>query len=124
VELAPPPFPGFGSLVAFILNQMAQAVNPAVVGPFDAPFANLAFPEKVTVFAILESGLAGLELVPLAGVLPIFVAFVAYSEAGLLNPDHCTLDGVPVGWVISGYDGVADGRNAFLGYYQNRRRAV
>lgn len=124
LNLAPPPFPGFGALVAFILNNVAQAVNPAATGPFDSHFANLSFGEKATVFAVMESGQAGPELVPLGGVLPFLTAFVAYSEAGLLAPDQCTLSGVPVGWANSSYDGVADGRADFRGYFEGRRSAT
>jgi hypothetical protein len=58
----------------------------------------------------MESGQAGPELVPLGGILPMLTGFIAYSEAGLLVPEFCTLNGVPVGWANSGYDGVADGR--------------
>jgi hypothetical protein len=123
VGLAPPPFPGFGALVAFILNNVALAVHPAPAGPFDSPFANLSFAEKVTVFAVIEGGLAGPELAPLPESLTVFTAFISYSEAGVLIPEDCTLDGVPVGWALTGYDGVADGRDAFKGYYQNRRSA-
>jgi hypothetical protein len=50
--------------------------------------------------------------------------FIAYSEAGLLAPDVCTLSGVPVGWAISGYQGVADGRDDFHGYFEGRQSAV
>jgi len=121
-SLAPPPFPGFADLVAFVLNNVAQVVNPTVAGPFSAPFANLSFDEKVLVFAAMESGAAGPDLVPLGGALPVFVAFIAYSEAGVFDPTTRTLTGVPVGWLISGYDGVADGRDEFLGYFQNRRK--
>lgn len=121
INLAPPPFPGFSAFVAFILNHAAQTVYPTVTGPFDSHFANLSFGGKATVFGIMESGLAGPELMPLAGILPALTAFIAYSETGLLNPASCTVSGVPVGWMISRYEGVADGRNDFQGYFQNRR---
>jgi hypothetical protein len=124
VGLAPPPFPEFADLIAFILNNVALAVNPAPVGPFGSPFANLSFIEKVTVFGAMEGGAADPELVPLAGVLPVFTAFAAYSEAGVLDPASQTLAARPVGWAISGYEGTADGRGEFLGYFQNRRRVT
>jgi hypothetical protein len=124
LNLAPPPFPGFGALVAFILNNVAQAVNPAATRPFDSHFANLSFGEKAAVFAVMESGQAGPELVPLGGVLPMLTGLIAYSEVGLLVPDFCTLNGTPVGWAISGYQGVADGRDDFQGYFEGRTSTV
>lgn len=120
INLAPPPFPGFGALVSFILNNVAQAVNPAPSGPFDSPFANLSFGEKATVFAVMESGQAGAELIPLGGVLPWLTGYIAYSEAGLLAPDCCTLSGLPVGWANTGYGGPADGHDDFQGYFEGR----
>jgi hypothetical protein len=61
--------------------------------------------------------------VPLGGALPFFVAFTTYSEVGVFDPVKRTLSGAPVGWRISNYEGVADGRDDFQGYFQNRRRA-
>lgn len=124
LNLAPPPFPGFGALTAFILNNVAQAVNPAAAGPFDSHFANLAFGEKAAVFAVMESGQAGAELIPVGGVLPWLTGFIAYSEAGLLAPDFCTLSGVPVGWANTGYTGSADGHDDFQGYFEGRTSTV
>jgi hypothetical protein len=121
--LAPPPFDNLSELVAFVLNSVSAFVNPAPVGPFSSPFANLTFGEKAAVFQIMESGLAGPDLVPLGGVLPLFTAFTAYSEAGVFDPFTRTLVATPVGWTISNYDGVADGRSDFQGYYKNRRKA-
>jgi hypothetical protein len=122
IQLAPPPFAKFSELVAFILNNVAQVVHPAPPGPFNSPFANLLFAEKVAVFAAMEGGLAGPAVVPLGGALPFFVAFTAYSEVGVFEPATRTLTGVPVGWTISSYEGVADGRDDFMGYFQNRRQ--
>jgi hypothetical protein len=125
IQLAPPQFTKFSELVAFVLNNLAQAVHPPTPpGPFNAPFANLLFGEKASVFAITEGGLAGPQLVPLGGALPFFVAFTAYFEVGVFDPDTRTLTGVPVGWTLSSYDGVADGRDDFLKYFQNRRQAL
>jgi hypothetical protein len=125
IQLAPPPFAKFSELVAFILNNLAQTVHPPTPpGPFTSPFANLLFAEKAAVFAIMEGGLAGPQLVPLGGALPFFVGFTAYSEVGVFDPETRTLTGVPVGWTLSNYDGVADGRDDFLGYFENRRQAL
>jgi hypothetical protein len=105
---------------------VAQSVNPSSSGPFSAPFANLSFPEKVKVFAFLEGGVIP-ELrpfAPLVGVLPQFVAFLVYSEAGVFDPKKRTLTGTPLGWTLSKYEGVADGRDEFKGYYQDRRKVT
>jgi hypothetical protein len=100
---------------------VAQAVNPSASGNFSAPFANLSFLEKVAVFQALEGDPASR---PLAGVLPQFVAFLVYSEAGVFDPNSRTLTGKPLGWTLSSYEGVADGRDEFKGYYQNRRKVT
>jgi hypothetical protein len=78
----------------------------------------------VTVFAAMESGAVGPELIPLAGVLPVFVSFTVYSEAGVFDPASSNVSGRPVGWIISDYEGIADGRDEFQGYYQNRRKVM
>jgi peptidoglycan hydrolase-like protein with peptidoglycan-binding domain len=122
VGLAPPPFDTLSELVAYILNNVALAVNPAPIGPFVAPFANLKFPEKVSAFYAMESGLAGAEVIPLAGVLPVLTAFTAYSEAGVFDPFTRTLVATPVGWTISNYGGVSDGHDDLKGYFQNRKK--
>lgn len=114
VTVPPPPFATVSEAVAAILNGTAQAVNPAVDG-----FAQLTFPEKVFVFQFLESDPT---LAPIAGALPFFVAFLAYSEAGVFDPGTRTLTGQPVGWTLSGYEGVADGRDEFIGYFENRKK--
>lgn len=120
--LAPPPFDTLSELVAYILNNVALAVNPAPIGPFTAPFANLKFSEKVSAFYAMEGGLAGPEVVPLAGVLPVLTAFTAYSEAGVFDPFTRTLVAAPVGWTISNYGGVSDGHDDLKGYFQNRKK--
>ena len=112
----------FSVEVTGILNYFAQAVNSSASGPFSAPFANLSFPEKVEVFRRLEG--ADLALRPLAGALPQFVAFLVYSEAGVFDPDTRTLTARPLGWELSNYEGVADGRDEFKGYYQDRRKVT
>ena len=116
----------FSVELAGILNGVAEAVNTSASGPFSAPFAKLSFPEKVKVFAFLEGGVVP-ELrpfAPLAGVLPQFVAFLVYSEAGVFDPVTRTLTGTPLGWKLSNYEGVADGRDEFKGYYQDRRKVT
>ena len=78
------------------------------------------------VFELLEGGVIP-ELQPfaaLAGVLPQFVAFLVYSEAGVFDPNTRRLTGPPLGWDLSNYEGVADGRDEFKGYYQDRRKVT
>ena len=113
VDLATPFVPQFSAQVAALLNGMAQAVNPAATGPFVSPFANLSFAEKAAVFQILDSNDA---FKVLSGVLPAFVAFFVYSEAGTFDPSTRTLTGQPLGWTLSHYQGVSDGRAEFHGY--------
>jgi hypothetical protein len=124
VDQAAPFLPNFSVQLAGILNNVAQVVNPSASGTFSAPFANLSFPEKAKVFEFLEGGVFGPELRPLAGVLPQFVAFLVYSEAGVFDPKKRTLRGTPLGWTLSNYEGVADGRDEFKGYYQDRRKVT
>jgi len=112
--------PNFSAVVAGILNQLALAVNPAPVGPFNSPFANLSFNEKVVVFQIMD---ATDSLKPLAGVLPAFAAYICYSEASVLDRPTHTITGQPVGWTLSNYEGVTDGFDELMGYFENRRRA-
>jgi hypothetical protein len=109
-----PFLPSFSATVAAILNGLAQAVNPAAAGPFASPFARLSFAEKAAVFQIMD---ATDSLKSLAGVLPAFVAFFFYSEAGVFDPGTRSLTGQPIGWQLSSYQGVADGRDEFLGYF-------
>ena len=111
--------PQFSATVAAILNGIALAVNPSPPGTFLSPFACLSFAEKAAVFQIMD---ATDSLKPLAGVLPAFVAFFCYSEAAVFDPVTRTLTGQPIAWELSSYQGVADGRNEFLGYFENRRR--
>ena len=111
--------PEFSATVAGILNGIALVVNPSPPGTFLSPFACLSFAEKAAVFQIMD---ATDSLKPLGGVLPAFVAFFCYSEAGAFDPVTRSLTGDPIAWELSGYQGVADGRNEFLGYFENRRK--
>lgn len=122
--LAPPPFDTLSELIAFLLNNIASALNPTVSGPFSSPFANLSFPEKAVVFQLMESGAAGPGLGPIANSLMLYAGLMAYSEAGVLDPTTGTLVATPVGWTISGYGGISDGHRDHQGYYQGRRVAL
>jgi len=116
--------PTLAASAAALLNGVAQAVKPnPSSSSFASPFANLSFAEKTAVFAVLEGDPSFAPLRSLAGVLPAIVAFLAYSEVGVFDPRTRTLTGQPVGWTISGYDGVAEGRDELKGYFENRRKA-
>jgi hypothetical protein len=110
--------PQFSATVAGILNGIALVVNPSPGGTFLSPFACLSFAEKAAVFQIMDSTE---PLKPLAGVLPAFVAFFCYSEAAVFDPVTRSLTGHPIAWDLSSYQGVSDGRDEFLGYFENRR---
>lgn len=110
-----PFIPGFSAMVATVLNQFALAVNPAAGGAFASPFSRLAFAEKVVVFQLMDAT-ESLQL--LAGLLPLFVAFLAYSEVGAFDPATRQLTAQPLGWTMSNYRGVSDGRDELLGYFR------
>jgi len=120
---APPPFDTLSELIAAVLDQVTAYVNPGVIGPFAGRFPNLSFPEKVAVFSIMESGLAGAEVAALVTPLLTFAGLMTYSEAPALNPLTGQLLMPPVGWAICSYDGISDGRKDFKGYYKGRRAA-
>jgi hypothetical protein len=120
LDLSVPFIPEFSATVAAILNNIALLVNSSTLPRFASPLANLKYPEKVTVLEIMDSTD---ELKSLSGVLPLFVAALCYSDAGTFDPATRSLTGVPVGWIISSYTGVSDGRDEFRGYFENKRNA-
>ena len=117
--------------VATFLNQTALTVNPAATrGGFASPFSRLSFEEKIEVFHQLEQTTAtyqgdaqqGGELRFVSGILVGAVAFLSYGEYGVFDPKTRELTGTPVGWRISNYDGIAEGRPELKGYWQGRRK--
>src|SRR5437660_6254261 len=117
-----PTLPSSGG-VAALLNGTALQVNPAAAhGAFLSPFARLSFAEKVQVFEMFEAETEGSELRFVSGILIGAVGFLSFTEYGVLDPDTRELTGTPVGWRITGYDGVAEGRNDLVGYWQGRRQ--
>ncbi len=120
LDLSVPFLPQFSATVAGILNSLAQAANPGGGGAFASSFANLSLPQKAAAFQIMDSTES---LKSLSGVLPAFVAYLVYSDAGAFDPATRSLTRQPVGWTISNYSGTADGRNEFRGYLDNRRSA-
>jgi hypothetical protein len=114
--------PGILDAAVSVLNAVAGAVAPgAAAGGFAAPFAALSSADKARALELLAAS-DDPSLQTLAGNLPALAAFVSYSEQGVLDAGG-QLTGVPVGWRISGYRGVADGRAEHRGYYQGRRAA-
>ena len=65
-----------------------------------------------------------LRPLPTELVLPLIVGFLSYAETAVFNPVTRTISGRPIGWNLSNYPGVADGRNDFKGYFKNRREAL
>jgi hypothetical protein len=123
LNFASPVPPDLAGTVATLLNTAAQIVDPAsATGTFASPFANLSFAEKAAALALLENAEPFAQLRSLFGVLPSLVAFLAYSEVGVFDPATRTIVARPLGWELSSYDGVADGRDAFIGYFENRRK--
>lgn len=111
--------------VATLLNSYALQVNSAAAnGPFLSPFARLSNGEKAMVFQRLESDpqFNDTELKFVGGILPGFVSFLAWSEAGVINPKTRRVRKRPVGWRLSRYDGPAEGHAELKGYYQGRKR--
>ena len=121
IDSSAPYLPHFSAVVAALLDNLALAVNPAAEGIFASPFARLAFAEKVAVFQIMDGSP---QLAPLAGVLTAIIPFLVYSEGSALDRESGTLRAWPVGWTISNYEGVADGRDELRGYFGNRRQAL
>jgi hypothetical protein len=113
IDLSTPFVPQFSATVAALLNGVAQLVNPAAIGPFLSPFAQLSYAEKAIVFQFMDGHP---DYKVLAGVLPALVAFFAYAEAGVFDPATRSLTGTPLGWTLSNYQGVSDGRDEFRGY--------
>ena len=102
--------------VSGLLDAVAENVNSNADG-----FAALIFEEKAAVFAYLEGEPA---FAALAGSLLAVTAFLVYSEAGVFDPQTGSLTEQPLGWDLTGYDGVADGRDELVGYYRGRRKAT
>jgi hypothetical protein len=127
--------------IANLLNVVALTVNPAASGgAFLSPFARLSLEEKAEVFRFLEedTGAPDADLPQpftrasgnfdfVAGILPGFVAFLAFSEQQVFDASTKTLTGRPVGWDHTGYQGdrtvPVEGWDEFLGYYAGRRSA-
>ena len=53
-----------------------------------------------------------------SGILPGFIGFLAWSEAGVIDPDTREPKERPVGWKLAKFDGPAEGHAEFRGYYR------
>lgn len=125
--------------VANLLNVVALSVNPAAAGGmFPAPFARLSLAEKAAVFQALEAdtGLPDADLPEpftratgnfkfVAGIIPGFVAFLAYGEWHAFDPQTRTLTKRPIGWNHTNYQAgrtvPVEGWDEFIGYFEGRR---
>lgn len=116
--------PGVVDAATVILNARAQGIAPGVgTRGFASPFAALSYARKDQVVRTLaQSREATLRV--LGSTVPALAVFLSYSEAAVLDPRTGHLRGVPVGWRITGYSGVADIRNEFRGYYGGHRTAL
>ncbi len=121
----PGPLP-LSATAATILDETAARVDPASrCGKFASPFANLSLANKAKVFETLE-GLAGESTGSirfLVGNLPDLVAFLAYSDAGSYDGKRRRLRRRPVGWRLTHYAGLAEGRKELKGYWEGRKAA-
>jgi hypothetical protein len=112
--------------VAMLLNRYALEVNPAAgEGDAASPFARLSFDDKAKVMQRLESDPTwdDTEFKFVSGILPGFVGFLAWSEAGVIDPETRKPKGRPVGWKLSKFDGPAEGHPELRGYYRGHRSA-
>jgi hypothetical protein len=117
-----PALPASGG-VAQLLNGYALEVDPAASGgPFPSAFARLSFDQKIEVFRRFEADTEGSELRFVSGILIGAVGFLSYTEGGVLNRSNRQLTATPVGWTLSRYDGVAEGRPELRGYWLGRRK--
>jgi hypothetical protein len=113
--------------VAMLLNRYAVEVNAAAArGQFASPFARLSNAEKAEVFKRFESdtGLDDTEVKFVSGILFGFVAFLAWSEGGVIDPATRLPKSTPVGWTLSRYGGPAEGHAELRGYYHGHRAAI
>jgi hypothetical protein len=116
--------PGLAEAAAAILGASAREVASSVgMRGFASPFAALSYSRKDQVVRTLAlSHDATLRV--LGATVPALAVFLSYSEAGVLDPRTGRLRGVPVGWRLTGYSGVADIRDDFRGYYGGHRSAL
>jgi hypothetical protein len=120
----PPQGPLPSASAASLLNQVASKLAPLAPGNFVSPFARLSFSQKTAVFQFLEQDPSMVPFRRVAALLLFIPAAATYSEGGAFDLSIRTVVGWPVGWTLSGYSGVANGRDEFKGYFQGRREAA
>jgi hypothetical protein len=97
-------------------------VSPQRRGPFQSRFANLSFRQKRAALAALTN--SSEEAIRfLGGNLPGLTAFACYSEANAYDRRRRRLRRRPLGWRLTRYAGLADGRAELKGYYRGRKKA-
>jgi hypothetical protein len=112
--------------VAMLLNRYALEVNPAAgEGGAVSPFARLTFEEKAQAMKLFEADSAwdDTEFKFVSGILPGFVGFLAWSEAGVIDPNTRKPKSRPVGWKLAKFDGPAEGHPEFRGYFRGHKSA-
>jgi hypothetical protein len=112
--------------VAAILNAYAlEAGPPEGSGGFPSEFSNLSFRQKADTMRRIEAEpiFDNTELKFVGGILPGFIAFLIFSEAGTLDPQTRRLTERPLGWDIADYSGVAEGRRELRGYWRGHRKS-
>ncbi|HSO98114.1 MAG TPA: hypothetical protein VLP43_04120 [Solirubrobacteraceae bacterium] len=115
---------GLAEAAASILNALARPILPGGdMRGFASAFAALSYSRKDQIVRDLVEG-RDPTLRVLGTTLPSLVAFLSYSEAGVLDSRTGRLRATPVGWQITGYTGVADIRDEFQGYYGGHRSAL
>jgi hypothetical protein len=113
--------------VAMLLNRYAVEVNPAAAnGQFASPFARLSNAEKAEAMKRFEADTSwdDTEVKFVSGILFGFVAFLAWSEGGVIDPATRLPRSTPVGWTLSRYGGPAEGHAELRGYYHGHRAAI
>lgn len=127
--------------VSLLLNFGALLAAPgSIAGPLGCPFSRLSLADKNRVLEGIEGPVPqfieivdGSLPVPLRGSASGFLrfaggillegtAFGVYSEMNNYNQATGEVSPRPISWDLTAYrpDGLVDGHNEFLGYYQNR----
>src|SRR5262249_4848414 len=115
LDASAPYLPSFSAILAGTLDQLALLVDPQGSGTLTTPYSRLSFPAKVAVLQIMDGNEA---LAPLAGILPAFVAYLVYSDAGTFDPQVRDIRSRPLGWDLSNYERTSDGWDEFQGYFK------
>jgi hypothetical protein len=118
--------------VAGLLNSTAAEVDPAAAGgPFPSNFSRLSFADKAEVFKRIETTAgdddASRNIRFVGGILPGYIAFLAFGEWQAFDPATRTLRERPVGWNLSQYQpgltAPVEGWPELKGYFEGRKQA-